>query len=72
LTALKPGWAESFGRQHPGDTDDFQRLRERGRRPFAHNGWGQKDTAVRGGKKSAVGRGGKRTLDKLLGPVEEE
>jgi hypothetical protein len=72
VSQLKPGWVDSI--QHiKGDTNDDQRLRAEGRRPFRHNGWGTRcESSMRGAYK-AVGRGrGGHPVDRALGPVEAE
>jgi hypothetical protein len=69
LNALKPGWADQFGRESAGDPDDWQRMRARGGKPFTHNGWGTRCEATLRGARKAKPRG-KDRLERALGPVE--
>ncbi len=71
MSKLGPRWVDSITHVK-GDTNDDQRLRAEGKRPFRHNGWGTKcESSMRGARK-AIGRGGKHPVDKVLGPVEAE
>jgi hypothetical protein len=71
LSALKPGWVEQFARANPGDTDEHQRIRARGGKPFRTNGWGTRcEATLRGARKSKPR--GKDRLERALGPVEED
>jgi hypothetical protein len=70
--ATEPGWADALGQELAGDSDQWQRTRARGGRPFRVCS----DDVLAKAKRGAARGGPKRQIDRrlrqALGPVEDE
>lgn len=68
-----PGWADALGQALAGDSDDWQRTRARGGRPFRVCSDDIAAKAKRGAHRGGASRlHAYRKIDKALGPVDED
>jgi hypothetical protein len=70
---VTPGWADALGQELAGDSDDWQRTRARGGRPFRICSDDIHAKALRGAHRGGAGKlHASRKIDIVLGPVEDE
>lgn len=69
MTELKPGWAEALGRAQAGESECYNNMRRKGRRPFTD---ATKAQFVAAGIRATEKSHRMQRLERVLGPVTED